>query len=83
LGQFFAIPDAVLDPTEGIVIIAQNNARKAALLIDEVIGNQQIVVKSLSEYLGKVEGLSGCSILGDGSVSFIIDTGRMMGLILD
>ncbi|OHE67299.1 MAG: hypothetical protein A2Y36_07450 [Treponema sp. GWA1_62_8] len=63
--------------------MVQNSGKRACLLIDEVMGNQQIVIKSLSEYIGKVEGLSGCSILGDGSVSFIIDTGRLIGLRLE
>ncbi len=83
LGEIFAIPGAVRDPLAGIVIIIRNAERRACLLIDEVVGNQQIVVKSLSEYLGKVEGISGCSILGDGTVSFIIDTGRLMSLRLE
>mgnify|MGYP001810294842 CR=1 FL=1 len=82
LGNVFNIADAIVDPTEGIVIAVHNNGKKACLLIDEVIGNQQIVVKSLSEYLGKVDGISGCSILGDGGVSFIIDTGKLLSLKL-
>lgn len=83
LWQVFNIPDALTNPVDGIIIVAQNNGRKACLLIDEVIGNQQIVVKSLSEYLGKVDGISGCSILGDGSVSFIIDTGRLLAMRIE
>jgi two-component system chemotaxis sensor kinase CheA len=83
LGEVFNIPDATLDPTEGIVIVLHSGGRNACLLIDEVVGNQQIVVKSLSEYLGKVEGISGCSILGDGTVSFIIDTGKLLSLRLE
>lgn len=83
LAEVFKIPGAVTDPCEGIIIVVQNNGRKACLLIDEVIGNQQIVVKSLSEFLGKVEGLSGCSILGDGGVSFIIDTGKLLSMRLE
>lgn len=79
----FKIPGASLDPTEGIVIVLHSGGHNACLLIDEVIGNQQIVVKSLSEYLGKVEGISGCSILGDGTVSFIIDTGKLLSLRLE
>ena len=82
LGTAFDVKDAEIDPCKGIVIVVQNNGRKACLLIDEVIGNQQIVVKSLSEYLGKVEGISGCSILGDGGVSFIIDTGKLLAMHL-
>lgn len=83
LGEVFGIAGAQLDPSKGIIIVAQSGGRKACILIDEVIGNQQIVVKSLSEYLGKVDGISGCSILGDGTVSFIIDTGRLIALRLE
>jgi two-component system chemotaxis sensor kinase CheA len=83
LWQVFNIPEAFTNPVDGIIIVVNNNGRKACLLIDEVIGNQQIVVKSLSEYLGKVDGISGCSILGDGSVSFIIDTGRLLSLRIE
>jgi two-component system chemotaxis sensor kinase CheA len=83
IGEMFRVKDAISDPQDGIVIVVQNNGRKACLLIDEVVGNQQIVVKSLSEYLGKVEGVSGCSILGDGGVSFIIDTGKLLSLHLE
>ena len=83
LGEVFGIPGATLDPTQGIVIVLHSGGHNACLLIDEVIGNQQIVVKSLSEYLGKVEGISGCSILGDGTVSFIIDTGKLLSLRLE
>jgi two-component system chemotaxis sensor kinase CheA len=83
LGEVFGISDAVSDPLEGILIVVHSAGRRACLLIDEVVGNQQIVVKSLSDYLGKVEGISGCSILGDGNVSFIIDTGRLISLRLE
>jgi len=83
LGEIFGIQDAVLDPMEGIILVVQSSGKRACLLIEEVVGNQQIVIKSLSEYIGKVEGLSGCSILGDGTVSFIIDTGRLIGLRLE
>jgi two-component system chemotaxis sensor kinase CheA len=78
LGEVFDIEGALLEPTEGIVLVVESGDTKACILIDEVIGNQQIVVKSISEYLGKVEGISGCSILGDGTVSFIIDTARLV-----
>ncbi len=83
LHDVFNVKTAVTEPTEGIIIVVQNNGMKACLLIDEVVGNQQIVIKSLSEYLGKVEGISGCSILGDGNVSFIVDTGRLLSLRLE
>jgi len=80
LAEVFGLGGASLDPLSGILIVVQSAGRKVCLLIDEVVGNQQIVVKSLSEYLGKVEGISGCSILGNGTVSFIIDTGKLMAM---
>jgi two-component system chemotaxis sensor kinase CheA len=83
LGEVFNIKNAILDPTQGIIIVVHSGGHNACILIDEVVGNQQIVVKSLSEYLGKVEGISGCSILGDGTVSFIIDTGKLLSLRLE
>jgi two-component system, chemotaxis family, sensor kinase CheA len=83
LGEVFNIAGATLDPTQGIIIVVHSGGHNACILIDEVVGNQQIVVKSLSEYLGKVQGISGCSILGDGTVSFIIDTGKLLSLRLE
>ncbi len=83
LWRVFGLPGAVENPEDGILLVVDAGGRKAGLLIDEVLGNQQIVIKSLSEYLGKVDGVSGCSILGDGSVSFIVDTGRLLSLVLE
>jgi two-component system chemotaxis sensor kinase CheA len=83
LGEVFDIPGATMDPAKGIIIVVHSGGQSACLLIDEVVGNQQIVVKSLSEYLGKVVGISGCSILGDGTVSFIIDTGKLLSSRLE
>jgi two-component system chemotaxis sensor kinase CheA len=78
LYEVFNIKSRYTQPTEGINIVVKSGGRKACIFIDEIIGNQQIVIKSLSEYLGKVDGISGCSILGDGNVSFIIDTGSFI-----
>lgn len=83
LWQVFKVEGAMEKPEDGILLVVNAGGRKAGLLIDEVLGNQQIVIKSLSEYLGKVDGVSGCSILGDGTVSFIIDTGRLLSLVLE
>jgi chemotaxis protein histidine kinase CheA len=83
LWQVFKVDADARQAEEGILLVVQSGGRKACLLIDEVLGNQQIVIKSLSEYLGKVDGISGCSILGDGTVSFIVDTGRLLSLVLE
>ena len=62
----------------GIVVIVQHQNRKLALLIDEVIGSQQLVIKSLPGLMKKIRGLRGCSILGDGKVSFILDIPKLV-----
>lgn len=58
---------------EGIIIIVENEGKKLSLFVDELVGQQQIVIKGLSEYVGNIKCVSGCTILGDGTVSPIID----------
>jgi len=57
----------------GILIVVENDQKKCCLFVDEVIGQQQIVIKGLSSYLGHVQSISGCAILGDGDISMILD----------
>jgi two-component system chemotaxis sensor kinase CheA len=78
LGAVLRQKDAIQDTTQGIVIIVEQGTRQIALLADEIIGQQQTVIKGLSEYLGKARGTSGCTILGDGSVSLILDIRSLM-----
>ena len=78
LFEFFGSDTDKTDTSQGILIIAQANGQKAGLLVDDVLGNQQIVVKSLPEYLGGMRAISGCSIMGDGGVSLIIDTASLL-----
>ena len=59
--------------TDGILIVVENDVNKCCLFVDEVIGQQQIVIKGLSSYLGHVRSVSGCAILGDGDISMILD----------
>ena len=55
------------------VVIVGSGQRKLGIVVDKLIGEQEIVIKSLGGYLGQVEGLSGAAILGDGNVSLIVD----------
>ncbi|WP_241301392.1 chemotaxis protein CheA [Microbulbifer elongatus] len=64
---------AVTDPTEAIAVIVHGQGRRYALLVDELIGQQQVVVKNLETNYRKVPGISAATILGDGSVSLILD----------
>lgn len=69
--------------SDGIVLIVNADNKKAALLVDEIIGFKQLVVKSLPESMGDLEGISGCSIMGNGEVSLIIDTNALLQRVLE
>jgi len=58
---------------EGMVIVVQDQRRRAALLVDEIVDQEQVVVKSIKENYSHVEGVEGATILGDGNVALIID----------
>ncbi len=77
LYEVFNLDTQVKRSSEGVFIVLHNNSKKACLFIDKILGSQQLVIKSLSKYIGNVNGLSGCSILGNGDVSFILDTGSL------
>ena len=62
---------------DGILIVAEDSGHSFAIFVDEIIGQQQTVIKGLPDYVGKANGFSGCTILGDGSVSLIIDVGSL------
>ena len=63
----------VTDPTRGLLVIVENDGRKVALLVDELIGQSQVVIKSLESNYRKVDYIAGATILGDGRVALIID----------
>lgn len=67
------VQDAITDPTKSIAVIVQGEGRRYAMLVDELIGQQQVVVKNLEDNYRKVPGVSAATILGDGSVSLILD----------
>ncbi len=73
LGRLFEVPGAIEDPTEGLVVVLDEGDQRFALLVDELLGQQQVVAKSLGAGLGVVPGVSGGAILGDGRVGLIID----------
>ena len=74
LHQQFEVPAARADPTQGIVVIVEIDAgEKIGLLVDDLLGQQQVVVKSLEENYRSVSGIGGATILGDGRVALILD----------
>jgi two-component system chemotaxis sensor kinase CheA len=78
LYKMFDIEPVFTDPTKGIVIILESEGRKAALFVDDLVGQQQVVVKNLESNYRKVAGISGATILGDGGVSLIIDVAALL-----
>jgi two-component system chemotaxis sensor kinase CheA len=78
LYQMFEITPRFTDPAEGIVVILETEGRKAALFIDDLVGQQQVVVKNLESNYRKVAGISGATILGDGGVSLILDVAALI-----
>ncbi|HOW52680.1 MAG TPA: chemotaxis protein CheA [bacterium] len=73
LYELLGFETAVTDPEEAIVIIIEASTRRMALMVDDVIGQHQAVIKSLDTNYRRIEGTSGATILGDGRVSIILD----------
>lgn len=79
----FGIETDVTDLEEGILLLVETDNKSMCIFADKLIGEQQVVVKPFPKYLAKYkiknEGLSGCTIMGDGSISLIIDTNSLIG----
>lgn len=73
LSEKLGIATEVSDPCQGIVMVVDSGARSRALLVDSLIGKQEVVIKSLGETFQNQQGMSGAAILGDGRVALIID----------
>lgn len=68
------------DLTEGLLVVVEGEGRRCGLFVDDLLGQQQVVIKSLEANYGRVEGISGATILGDGSVGLILDIPGLMRL---
>jgi len=73
LHRLFNVTPRTDDPTQSLVVIVQDNSRRCCFMVDELLGQQQVVIKSLGQSIGQVRGVSGGAILGDGNVSLILD----------
>ncbi|MFW5404805.1 chemotaxis protein CheA [Pectobacterium carotovorum] len=80
LFHIFDVDGAKTDATQGIVVILQSAGRRYALLVDQLIGQHQVVVKNLESNYRKVPGVSAATILGDGSVALIVDVSALQAL---
>ncbi len=65
---------------DGLLVVVEGDSKKGGLLVDELLGQQQVVIKSLETNFRRVEGLSGATILGDGTVALIVDVAGVVRL---
>lgn len=61
-----------------LLVLVESEGRRAAMAVDELLGQQQVVIKSLETHYKRVEGISGATILGDGHVALILDVPGLM-----
>lgn len=76
LHQYYNVHTSIEHLSEGILIMVENDGKKICLFADELVGQQQVVVKGLPTYINnvkKIKGMAGCTLLGDGSISLILD----------
>ncbi|WP_395012080.1 chemotaxis protein CheA [Undibacterium sp.] len=78
LFETFNITPKHTDPSDGITVIVEVDGKKAALFVDDLVGQQQVVVKNIESNYRKIPGISGATILGDGGVSFILDVAAIL-----
>jgi two-component system chemotaxis sensor kinase CheA len=78
LYELFGIRSEVREPHRGILVLLESEGRKLALQVDELVGQQQVVIKSLEANYRRVHCISGATILGDGRVALILDVAELV-----
>jgi two-component system chemotaxis sensor kinase CheA len=73
LYEVFDLEPEYRDPTKAILLILETEGERVAVMVDEILGQQQVVIKSMEQNFRKVDGVAGATILGDGTVGFILD----------
>ena len=78
LSEKYKLEDAAKSVEDGVMLLLEYEGNTLCVLIDELIGTQEIVVKPIPAYVKKVHGISGCTQLGDGSIALILDVSGLM-----
>lgn len=78
LNKLFGVQSDVEDLDKGILVMVENGDNTICLFADELLGQQDVVVKAMPKYIKGIKGLSGCTLLGDGQISLIIDVGGII-----
>lgn len=78
LHEFFGVPSKVTSIEKGIMVIIESDGAKKAVFVDDLLGQHQVVIKSLESNYRKVPGISGATIMGDGRVALILDVAAIV-----
>lgn len=80
LHDLYRIDTEVKEIEDGIIIMVEEEGRSVCIFADKLLGEQQVVIKALPEYINKVKGTSGCTLLGDGRISLILDVSQLVNM---
>ena len=78
LQRIFSISDGARELSEGLLLVLEHGKRRACVFVDEILGQQQVVIKNLGDSQPQIRGVSGGAILGDGRVALIVDVGGLL-----
>jgi len=78
VGEWYGMKNYKADVEDGMLVIVEVEKQIVCLLVDSLVGKQEIVVKPIPDYVKKVKGLSGCTQLGDGSIALILDAAGLV-----
>jgi len=81
LHKTMQIDNAILEPDKAIVVLIESSKKRFALLVDSLVGQQQVVIKSLEKHYKRVPGVAGATIMGDGGVAMILDVESLASLV--
>ena len=77
VGEWYQLSDYKLELEKAMFVLAEVEGQVVCLVVDDLVGKQEIVVKPIPDYIKKVKGLSGCTQLGDGSIALILDVAAL------
>ncbi|MFW5781966.1 MAG: chemotaxis protein CheA [Candidatus Muiribacteriaceae bacterium] len=78
LYEFFGISADTVEPSESIIIIVETEKDRIGLMVDEILGKQEVVIKNLGSFFRQYNFISGSAIMGDGTISLIIDVNKLL-----
>jgi two-component system chemotaxis sensor kinase CheA len=83
LHNLYNVQPKKTNPWEALVLIVEGEGQRCGILVDDLLGQQQIVIKSLGEQFHNIRGIAGSAILGDGRIGLILDVGGIMSMALN